>query len=345
LLSTFLKTDVFVTTVDITNESDRDNFFESKPAAVVEREEFPVAAVALDHDHIHGQCTGLIEAGAELRFVHDPYPEKVAAFVKTFPQAKPVDRLETILDDPAIRLVAAAAVPSERIPLGLRVMEAGKDYFTDKTPFTSLDQLEAARAAVARTGRKYLVYFCERLHNESTVLAGRLIEEGHIGRVINVLGLGPHRLNARFRPSWFFEKARYGGILCDNGSHQIEQFLFYAGAREARTLMRQSLITTIRTIPSWKIMVMPILSPITEQRTISVLIGLPRIVCGLGAMGGPSSWERRDISSCGNTLMSRGIRAATSFFSSTQKEKKTSPPQEGRISFLRPAYSGLPEPD
>ena len=205
---------------------------QGKPAPVVGEGEFPFAAVALDHGHIYGQCNGLIEAGATLRYVHDPDPEKVAAFIKKYPQAEPVS-LERILDDPAIRLVAAAAIPSERGPLGIRVMEAGKDYFTDKTPFTTLEQLEQARVAVARTGRKYMVYFSERLHVECAVFAGDLIAQGAIGRVVQVIGLGPHRLNAPSRPAWFFEKARYGGILCDIGSHQIEQFLFYSGAQDA----------------------------------------------------------------------------------------------------------------
>jgi predicted dehydrogenase len=43
-------------------------------------------------------------------------------------------------------------------------------------------------------------------------------------------------LNKRDRPSWFFERARYGGILCDIGSHQIEQFLAYTGANDAEVL-------------------------------------------------------------------------------------------------------------
>ena len=204
-----------------------------KPAPVVGAGEFPFAAVALDHGHIYGQCNGLIEAGATLRAVYDPDPAKVAAFVTTYPQARPAASLEEILDDPEIRLVAAAAVPNERGPLGVRVMEAGKDYFTDKAPFTTLAQLDAARAAAARTGRKYMVYYSERLHVECAVFAGDLIAGGAIGRVVNVVGLGPHRLNAASRPAWFFEHAKYGGILCDIGSHQIEQFLFFAGADNA----------------------------------------------------------------------------------------------------------------
>ncbi|MCE0498536.1 MAG: Gfo/Idh/MocA family oxidoreductase [Methylacidiphilales bacterium] len=206
---------------------------QGKAAPVVKAGEFAFAAVALDHGHIYGQCNGLIEAGGTLRYVHDPDPEKVAAFVKKFPQAKPIGSLEHILDDPDIRLVAAAAVPCDRGPLGIRVMEAGKDYFSDKTPFTSLDQLEKARATVARTGRKYMVYYSERLHVECAVFAGELIAGGAIGRVVQVIGLGPHRLNISSRPAWFFERAKYGGILCDIGSHQIEQFLFFSGAQDA----------------------------------------------------------------------------------------------------------------
>ena len=130
--------------------------------------------------------------------------------------------------------MAAAAIPDRRCDLGIRVMEAGKDYFTDKAPLTTLAQLERARAAAARTERKYMAYFSERLHTESGVRAGELIADGAIGRVIQVLGLGPHRLNAGARPAWFFDKQRYGGILVDIGSHQTEQFLHYTGARDAR---------------------------------------------------------------------------------------------------------------
>lgn len=154
-------------------------------------------------------------------------------FQQKYPQAKAARSLDEILDDAAVKLVAAAAVPCDRGPLGCRVMRAGKDYFTDKTPFTRLEQLDEARAMTRETGRKYLVYYSERLHVESAVYAGDLVRGGAIGQVIQVLGLGPHRLSKASRPAWFFEKAKYGGILCDIGSHQFEQFLFYSGAADA----------------------------------------------------------------------------------------------------------------
>ena len=200
------------------------------PAPVVEDGEFVFAAIGLDHGHIHGMTGGLASAGGTLRWVYDPDPAKVAAFVEQHPGVQ-VARNETeVLDDPEVRLVAGAAVTSERCALGLRVMEAGKDYFTDKAPLTTLEQLQAAREATARTGQKYAVYYSERIHVEAAVLAGQLIERGAIGRVIQVQGLGPHRLGTG-RPDWFFEKEKYGGILCDIGSHNFEQMLHFAGAK------------------------------------------------------------------------------------------------------------------
>ncbi|GIP34837.1 Gfo/Idh/MocA family protein [Paenibacillus sp. J2TS4] len=207
-----------------------------KANAVVGKGEFPIAAIGLDHGHIFGMCNGLLEAGAELKWVYDPDPAKCANFQKRYPQVQIADSEEQILNDPAIRLVAGAKIPSERCALGLRVMDHGKDYFTDKAPFTTLDQLELAKAKVQETGRKYAVYYSERLHVESSVYAEQLIREGRIGRVLQVIGLGPHRLNAPSRPDWFFKKEQYGGILCDIGSHQIEQFLTFAGVKDAEVV-------------------------------------------------------------------------------------------------------------
>lgn len=209
---------------------------ESSPAlarAVVAPGEFVFAAAFLDHGHIYGQTNGLLEAGATLKAVYDPDAGRLAAFLDRYPRARGVDSFDEILGDPEIRLVASAAVPNRRADIGFSVMRAGKDYFTDKSPFTSLAQLDDARRVVLETERKYAVYYSERLHNEAAWHAGTLISEGAVGRVLQVLNLAPHRLSAGSRPPWFFDKACYGGILTDIGSHQVEQFLAYSGERSA----------------------------------------------------------------------------------------------------------------
>ncbi len=177
-----------------------------KPNRVVEPGQFTFAAIALDHGHIYGMCNGLVEAGASLKWVYDPDEKKVERFVSQFPDVQVASSEEEIMNDPEVQLIAGAAITSKRCELGLRAMDHGKDYFTDKAPFTTLEQLELAKQKVKETGKKYMVYYSERLHVESAVFAGQLIEEGAIGRVIQVTGFGPHRLNAPSRPEWFFKK-------------------------------------------------------------------------------------------------------------------------------------------
>ncbi len=209
------------------------------PDPVVGPDEFVFAAIGLDHGHIYGMCEGLIGAGATLRWVYDPDPAKVAAFRERFPQARAAREESEVLQDDGVHLVAGAAVTGDRCALGLRVMEAGKDYFSDKAPLTTLDQLAAARQAVQRLDRKYAVYYSERVHVEAAVFAGQLIEQGAIGRVLQVVGFGPHRLNEPSRPEWFFQRARYGGILTDIGSHNIDQILHYTGSQDAEVVNSQ----------------------------------------------------------------------------------------------------------
>ena len=206
---------------------------QAKSEIAVAPGEFVFAVIGLDHGHILGMTAGLVNAGATLKWVYDPDSEKIEQFCEKFPQAQKAQSEAQVLEDTQIKLVASACVPCDRAALGIRVMLAGKDYFVDKTPLTSLQQLEQVKAVCKQTGKKYAVAYCEHIMSEAAVYAGQLIEQGAIGRVLQVIGMGPHRLNAPTRPDWFFEKEKYGGILCDIGSHQLEQFLFFTGAKDA----------------------------------------------------------------------------------------------------------------
>ena len=222
------------------NASDGMNFAPpAMPKPVVGPGEFTFAAIGLDHGHIYGMSEALNGAGGTLKWVYDPDERKMESFCKSFPEVKKARSENEIFDDNDVRLVAGAAIPNERCALGIRVMDAGKDYFTDKTPMTTFEQLADAKAAVERTGKKYAVYYSERLHTETGVFSSQLIEQGAIGKVLQVLGMGPHRLNLPSRPDWFFKKEQYGGILCDIGSHQCEQILYYTKAKDAQVVRSQ----------------------------------------------------------------------------------------------------------
>jgi predicted dehydrogenase len=197
------------------------------------------SAIGLNHGHIYGQTRLLLRAGAELASVYAPEPELVASYREAFPQVKVVREAREILEDPSIQLVISAGIPCERAALGIQVMQHGKDYMSDKPGFTSLPQLAEVRHAQRETGRIYSICFSERFESAATVKAGELVRAGAIGRVVQTIGLGPHRINLPSRPEWFFRKSQYGGILADIASHQVDQFLFFTDSADAQVVTSQ----------------------------------------------------------------------------------------------------------
>ncbi len=197
------------------------------------------AAVGLNHDHIYGQTDVLLAAGAELIAYYADEPELAQQYGRAYPQARAGGSAEEILEDARIDLVISAAIPAERGPLGVRVMQHGKDYMSDKPGFTSLDQLAEARRAQAATKRIYSICFSERFEVGAAVKAGELVRAGAIGKVVQTVGLGPHRIHPPDRPDWFYRRAKYGGILTDIASHQVDQFLFYTGSTQAEVVASQ----------------------------------------------------------------------------------------------------------
>jgi len=197
------------------------------------------AVIGINHGHINAQTNAILRARGELAWLYAKEPELVEAFRKQFPFAKVARSEAEVLEDPSVKLVVSAAIPDERGPLGIRVMQHGKDFMSDKPGMTTLEQLAEVRKVQAATKRIYSIMYSERLENRATQRAGELVKAGAIGRVIQTVGLGPHRMNPKTRPAWFFERARYGGILCDIASHQADQFLFFTGSTSADVVASQ----------------------------------------------------------------------------------------------------------
>lgn len=197
------------------------------------------AVIGIDHGHIHDHVKGLLRAGAQ--FVgycpRSSVPALVEQFAATYPDAPRIER-EALLADDSIDIICTAAIPRDRAGIGIAAMRAGKDVITDKPGVTTFEQLEAVRQAVAETGRMFSICFTERHCVRSAVKAGKLVAEGAIGRVIQTMGVGPHRLGTG-RPDWFWEHDAFGGIIVDIASHQIDQFLFYTGSDRAEMVASQ----------------------------------------------------------------------------------------------------------
>ena len=195
--------------------------------------------IGLNHGHINGQTEAVLQGGGELVAFFAKEPDLAAAYAKRFPSAKLAGSEKEILEDSTIQLVVSASIPNERAPLGIQVMRHGKDFMSDKPGMTTLDQLAEVRKVQAETKRIYSILYSERLEQRSTVKAGELVKAGAIGKVIQTVGLGPHRMNPKTRPAWFFERERYGGIICDIGSHQFDQFLYFTGSTQAEIVASQ----------------------------------------------------------------------------------------------------------
>ena len=195
--------------------------------------------IGINHGHINSQVEAVTRGGGELVSMFAKEADLTAAFLKRFPQVKVARSEAEVLEDKTIQLIVSAAIPDERAPLGIRAMKHGKDFMVDKPGITTLEQLAEARRVQAETRRIYSIMYSERLENRATVKAGELVQAGAIGGVVQTIGLGPHRMNVKTRPPWFFERPRYGGILCDIGSHQADQFLFFTGSTEAQVVSSQ----------------------------------------------------------------------------------------------------------
>ena len=200
------------------------------------------AAVGLDHSHAFGQISGLLDQGCEpVGFSSDDPAAAVAAATRSrWPEVAWFDDGSSLLTDPSIDLIVTAAVPDQRAAIAVEALTNGKDVVADKPGCVTLDQLDAIERAVASSGRFWSVTFSERFEVRCAIKAGQLVRDGRIGRVVQTLGLGPHREGDRThlaggqgRPEWFYDRDRTGGILTDIASHQIDQFLWFTGSEEA----------------------------------------------------------------------------------------------------------------
>jgi predicted dehydrogenase len=186
--------------------------------------------IGLNHGHIYGMTAAALAGGGQLAAFHAPEDDLAAAFQRRYPDAKRVKDEREILEAADLKMVLSASIPSEREPLGVRVMRAGKDFVVDKPGLTSLEQLAEARRVQKETGRIYFITYSEHLDNRAVIRAHEMVKAGAIGKVLHVIGLGPHRENPKTRPAWFYDTRSFGGILCDIASHQADHFLSFTGS-------------------------------------------------------------------------------------------------------------------
>lgn len=195
-------------------------------------------AIGIDHRHIFGMAQNMMDVGAEfVGWFTQGEPEPIAGFIKRFPDVPRVEDADQLLNDPEIDLIMLSGIPKNRAGWAIKAMNAGKDVMSDKPGCTTLAQLDAIKECCEQTKQIWSVDFSERFEVPAVTKAAELVAEGAIGKVVQTIGLGPHRLNRATRPDWFFDRQSYGGIITDIGSHQIDQFLFFTGSDDAEVTM------------------------------------------------------------------------------------------------------------
>jgi len=205
------------------------------------------AVCGISHDHIYGMIGAVTRGGGELVAWWGEEADKRAEFLRRYPDAKAARVQDEVLHDPSVQLVLSSQIANQRAGIGMRAMRAGKDFLSDKPGITTLEDLALVRQTIVETGRVYAILYSERLEVKAAVYAGTLIKKGAIGKVIQTINIAPHQVIQRAgdngggspRPGWFWEDAQYGGILCDIGSHQIDQFLYYTGSTSAEIVAAQ----------------------------------------------------------------------------------------------------------
>lgn len=217
------------------------------PAEEAPKHHIRFAVCGMSHDHIYGMVGAVQRGGGELVAAWGGEEDRLAQFARRFPAAKIVKSQEEILEDPSIQLVLTSQIPVERAGIAIRAMRAGKDVLSDKPGMTTLEQLAEIRKTIAETNRIYAILYSELLEVKAAVYAGVLVRQGAIGKVIQTINIAPHQIVqhggdagvAAPRPAWFWDPDKYGGILCDIGSHQVDQFLYYTGSRQADVVESQ----------------------------------------------------------------------------------------------------------
>jgi len=198
------------------------------------------STIGLNHGHIYAQTEAMIRGGGKLVSFFAKENDLAEAYSKKYPDAKRASSEKEILEDNSIQLIVSASIPSDRAPLGIEVMKHGKDFLVDKPGVTTLRQLAEVKRIQKETKRHYIVMYSERVENGATVKAAGLVKSGAIGNIIQTIGMGPHRINLPSRPQWFFDKKYFGGIICDIGSHQCDQFLFFTNSTKFEVLSSQT---------------------------------------------------------------------------------------------------------
>ncbi|MBK8023084.1 MAG: Gfo/Idh/MocA family oxidoreductase [Chloroflexi bacterium] len=138
-------------------------------------------------------------------------------------------KLEALLEDPAVEIVALNTPPFLHAAQGIDSLRAGKHLFCEKPLAMRIEEGEAMRAAAERAGVRLTVDYVMR-SNPLWRAAAEIRASGVLGGLLH-MDLANHAAGLSLPAShWFWDKAKSGGIWVEHGVHFFDAFAWVAGA-------------------------------------------------------------------------------------------------------------------
>ena len=143
------------------------------------------------------------------------------------------ERFADVLENVPCDVIAIGDYYAKRGSIAIQALKAGRHVIADKPLCTDLGELDEIRSlAKARA----LCVGCMLDLRSSRALAAvrRLVAEGRLGKITQILFTAQHPLNRDTRPSWYFEPGKHGGTVNDIGSHAVDIIPWIAGSSIAK---------------------------------------------------------------------------------------------------------------
>ena len=152
---------------------------------------------------------------------------------RDYPGTRVLSSAEEAIADPAIDLTVVGTPNDTHFDLASRALTAGKHVVVDK-PFTTSAATSLQLMQLAQAHNRVLAPFHNRRYDGDFLTIAKLVHEGTLGRVIQVIS-HYDRFRPMQRPNTWKEDAAGGGILYDLGPHLVDQALALFGAPQRVT--------------------------------------------------------------------------------------------------------------
>ncbi len=155
----------------------------------------------------------------------DPAAAGRESFSALFPQIAMTDDYDKALEEGTFDAVFICTPTAMHLPMAEKALKAGCHVFLEKPLSTSSEGVQELEALADRQQKKVMVGFCFRYH-EVLRLAKALLEQGTIGRLVNIRALMGEPF-AEIQPNYMnMYYSRYSGAF--DLVHDIDLALWYA---------------------------------------------------------------------------------------------------------------------